>query len=285
MIRYGDQGAKVEALCNQLVSLGHLTHVRTINGPATYDHVVRTTIKRIQKAAGVKVDGIVGPVTQRIVDGLEYDPAVVRLDYTPPLHMAGCASSWKVLQEALDYQERGAREVDEDGDGHGNNEGPWVRHFLSVVRDGTGDWCGGFVSRCAHDALGDTMPIRPFIWVWAGYVRALSAGIFRYTPQGAELAEMAEGKRVPERLIDDAVNLRPGDAFIETHFTKRSPEHKWKVYKGRIQPGHVGLVHHREEDSTTFYTIEGNVGRSPAYVGPQQRDIRDLDILGYWRWE
>lgn len=289
ILRYNDTGEDVEALQQQLVDIGYLTKLRLIDEVPTYDRLVDTTIRRIQRDAGIKVDGIYGPDTAQAIEGLgSYAAASLRdicpLDAMPnPEEIGdgwGVRAGWPVLRTALHFMERGARELGK------NNRGGFVQHFFEAAGSpGHGDWCAAFVSTCAIQAIGRRrMPLKPAVWVTALYVRALGAGIFRYTPQGAALVEAVTGEAVDPALIDEDVDLRPGDACIEMHWTIDQPQ-RWKTWKGYVIPGHTYLVHHKEQEALYYYTIEGNLGAYPAYVGPFMRRTDDGDLLGYIRWD
>lgn len=283
ILRYGDTGRQVEDLHNRLIEVGHLFKGRYIDGVAHYDRVTDTTIRRIQRDAAIAVDGIYGPQTQGVLDDLamrtieDSRPKGALLDQMPHGYK-GDRASWSVLKRALRYQELGAREMG------GNNRGRFVRHFFETAGSpGRGDWCSAFVCTAAKEALGEDTPLNPAVWVTALYVRALGAGIFRYTTQGAALVEAVTGERVDPALIDHEPQLPPGACCIEMHWTIDQP-HRWKTWKGFVIPGHTYLVHHREEDSPYYFTLEGNVGRAPAYVGPLMRRVDDADLLGYFKW-
>lgn len=90
MVRRGDQGPSVAALRADLTSLGLLPHDGGTDPSLTaFDDAVDAAVRAFQQQRGLIVDGIVGPVTERVLTDARWSLGSRTLTYTLSAPMTG----------------------------------------------------------------------------------------------------------------------------------------------------------------------------------------------------
>ena len=226
-LKKNSTGPDVRRLIERLVKLGHLP---AGTGGARFDDLVATAVRNFQSSHNgpdglpLKVDGVVGPLTQFAIAVALGELPPPPNQSLPPLEIADrpagvSVAGWNALQVARAEMAAGAGEIG------GDDRGPFCKKYLAVTGlDEGNDWCAAFVSYCFEEGNPGAMP---------------------YTPTaGARATRKAFKDKGWEVAPTENDPPRPGDIIVWW----RGARTGWKGHIGLVAGYADGIVH----------TIEGN---------------------------
>ena len=218
------------------------------------DAATKRAVKEFQEMKGLEVDGVVGPITTRVLSMPILTCA--ELVSVKPLIQPDFASClcW-VAEQHLNLHPT------EIG---GDNKGPWVRLFSDGVDGASNYWCAWWSTYCVQQAWDIATAL--------GWTPTFTRAKFRssWCP-GIQTAATKENRLITpaEALADPVKVVRPGQLFLV-----------WSASKNRV--AHVGIVVGGGQADGTFETIEGNTNDDGSPNGTEvARRIRMVDTCYY----
>jgi len=220
------------------------------------------------------VDGIVGSNTwfalgdysDEIDNQLLTEAPIVDLGQAIDIVSAQPADTTGVSPTALAALQTAMREIGVQEDPPNSNSGPRVETYQSEGPNDNPDtglaWCASFVSWCHYKTAEDNTDAMPFTY------SASSRRIER------DLRENGSFRNIETE--QDLASVRPGDILVWFRCGDLNP-----------QNGHIGFVHHYDNDSGHLFTVEGN-RNNRVWAGRYQWDSSNADrlirgLIGYGR--